>query len=1199
MSTAVSPGLPPPEFGRPATVSTSFPVEGMTCAACVRRVEKALAKVDGVADVTVNLATERASVNLDPAVATADSLNAAIEQAGYHAGQISIPKPRVSSLPVIQPGVVSAMAGSSELDDDPSALTLDIEGMTCAACVRRVEKALDKVEGVAAASVNLATERATVSLDPGATVDPADLVAAVGAAGYTATMPKPPVAVSTSADVSMEQTSAEAEEEARSARRDAELASTKRKALVSLGIGLAMMAAMYVPLPISERTLAPILLIAAAIVQVWAGRVFYEQAWLAAKHRTTNMNTLVAVGTSVAFGYSAFVTLWPQLADRWGLPYHLYYETAVIIIALILLGRWMEGKARKSTGDAIRALMGLQARTARVVRDGVETDIPIEQVVVGDVVRVRPGEKVPVDGTVLEGTSSLDEGMLTGESLPVTKRADDSVIGATINGTGTFLMRATRVGRDTVLAQIVRLVEDAQGSKAPMQRLADTIASIFVPIVLGVSVLTFFIWWIWGPSPILSYAIPAVVSVLVIACPCALGLAAPTAIMVGTGKAAELGVLVRGGEALEMAKAIDTIVLDKTGTITKGEPSLVAIETTGDADSDDLLRLVAAAEVGSEHPLGAAIVKAANGKGLTLPKASQFEAIAGHGIVATIDGQRVAVGNTALMARDGIAVDALEPVSYGLADSGATPMYAAVDGHLAGVLGVADTLKPGANETIGELKALGLDVWMVTGDNERTARAIAAKAGIVNVLAGVLPAQKAEKIRALQDDGRTVGMVGDGINDAPALAQADLGIAIGTGTDVAMSASDITLIGDDLKGIVTAIALSRRTVQTIRQGLFWAFAYNVVLIPVAMGILYPVFGILLSPVLAAAAMAMSSVSVVTNALRLRSFTRPTSAVEILHPPLGTRIREWGYLAGIALVALAIGAGALWLSDRAGMGVTDDGHGAMAADTEDDAHGAGSMDGMTMAADSVVSPSEAGVRVDFVANPSEIKAGESTRLSFRITDDASGQSITDLPLSHEKPMHLILVSGDLQQFQHIHPSLQDDGTYAVDVTLPENGTYALYDEFVQGDHTVLDEQQIVVGAASPVGTTLNPDISPKTVDGLTLSLAVPDQIVAGQATELKLTATANGEPVTTLQPYLAAAAHVAIVDEGATSFAHTHAEAANSASDSDHADGHDTASTFGPDLVVHHTFEQAGIYKIWVQVSYNGEVITVPFVIEAK
>jgi Cu+-exporting ATPase len=513
--------------------------------------------------------------------------------------------------------------------------------------------------------------------------------------------------------------------------------------------------------------------------------------------------------------------------------------------------------------------------------------------------------------------------MLTGESMPVEKRGGDEVVGATINQTGSFLFRATKVGRDTVLAQIVRLVEEAQGSKAPMQKLADNIASIFVPIVLAIAVLTFGIWAIWGPSPILSYAIPAVVAVLVIACPCALGLAAPTAIMVGTGKAAEFGILVRGGESLEMAKSIDTIILDKTGTITRGKPSVTAIETAGETGQDELLRLVAAAEAGSEHPLGRAIVTEAETRGINVPAMSGFEAVAGEGILAEVDGKRLAVGNLALMGRVGGDGSAFLTQANALADRGATAIYVATDGRVAGLIAVADKAKAEAAEAIAEMKALGLDVWMVTGDNERTARAVAREVGITNVLAGVLPSEKSAKVLELQARGRKVGMVGDGINDAPALAQADLGIAIGTGTDVAMAASDITLVGGDLRAIVSAIALSRRTVQTIRQGLFWAFAYNIVLIPVAMGILYPTWGILLSPVLAAAAMAMSSVSVVTNTLRLRGFRRPLSAREILHPRIQTRIRDWGYLAGIAIVALAIGAGALWLSDRAGMGVTAD------------------------------------------------------------------------------------------------------------------------------------------------------------------------------------------------------------------------------------------------------------------------------------
>ncbi|MGI8485726.1 MAG: heavy metal translocating P-type ATPase, partial [Thermomicrobiales bacterium] len=789
---------------------------------------------------------------------------------------------------------------------------------TCASCVRRVEKALGQVDGVAEASVNLATERARVISLPGKTIDPEVLTKVVEDAGYHARQVKPQH--SSNADlVSTE----EAEDAARVKARDRDLADMKRKSLVSLAVGIVMMVLMYVSLPISELTLAPILLIAATIVQVWAGRVFYEQAWIAARHRSTNMNTLVAVGTSVAYGYSAFVTLWPHLADRWQLPYHLYYESAVIIIALILLGRWMEARARQQTGEAIKSLMGLQAKTARVVRGATEIDIPLEQVQVGDHVRVRPGEKVPVDGVIVDGRSRLDESMLTGESMAVEKHAGDTVIGATINQTGSFVFKATKVGRDTVLAQIVRLVEEAQGSKAPIQRLADKIASIFVPIVLAVAVLTFAIWMLLGPSPVLSYAIPAVVAVLVIACPCALGLAAPTAIMVGTGKAAELGILVRGGDALEMARAIDTIVLDKTGTITRGKPAVTAIIVNDGFDENEVLRLTAGAEMQSEHPLGRAIVATATERGLLLPAIRDFDAIPGHGIVAFADDQSIAIGNLALMERDGINVQSLTAKAHELADDGATPMYVVIGGKPAGLIAVADTVKPESPEAIAELQALGLEVWMVTGDNEITARAIARQVGIENVLAGVLPAEKSAKIQELQASGKRVGMVGDGINDAPALAQAELGIAIGTGTDVAMAASDITLIGDDLRGIVSAIALSRRTVQTIKQGLFWAFAYNVVLIPVAMGALYPAFGILLSPVLAAAAMAMSSVSVVSNALRLRSFARPKSAREILHPPLQTRVREWGYLAGIAIIAILIGAGALWLSDRAGMGVTGD------------------------------------------------------------------------------------------------------------------------------------------------------------------------------------------------------------------------------------------------------------------------------------
>ena len=697
---------------------------------------------------------------------------------------------------------------------------------------------------------------------------------------------------------------------------------------MSLAIGVVMMLLMYLPLPIGMMTLAPMLLIAASVVQFWAGGIFYRATWAAAKHGAANMNTLVAVGTSVAYGYSAFVTLWPRAAADWGLPADLYFESAVIVIALILMGRWLEARAKRSTGEAIRALMGLQARTARVIRGGQELDVPLEQVVVGDRVRVRPGEKVPVDGTIVEGRSTLDESMLTGESLPVEKGPGDAVIGATINATGGFVFEAMRVGADTTLAQIVRLVEAAQGSKAPMQRLADTVSGYFVPAVLGLAALTFVGWLVLGPDPSTTIAITTTIAVLVIACPCALGLAAPTAIMVGTGKAAENGILIRGGEALEQAGRIDTIVLDKTGTLTQGRPAVTGIETTGPYAPDELLRLAAAVEVGSEHPLGEAIVAAARERQLPVPVTNDFASVTGQGVRATVEGHRVAVGNRRLLSDLGIDVRHLDERVQALAETGATPMHVVIDGAHAGIIAVADTIRPESAPAVAQLRALGLQVWMLTGDNRATAATIARQTGIANVLADVLPDQKAAKIEELQGQGRVVAMVGDGINDAPALARAELGIAIGTGTDVAIAASDITLIGGDLRGVITAIALSRRTVATIRQGLVWAFAYNIALIPLAMGALYPAFGILLTPIVAAAAMAMSSVSVVTNALRLRGFTRPATARAILHPPLRSRLADGGFLVAIALLALVIGAGAIWLGNA-----TDTGTGHAGAATE--------------------------------------------------------------------------------------------------------------------------------------------------------------------------------------------------------------------------------------------------------------------------
>jgi Cu+-exporting ATPase len=754
--------------------------------------------------------------------------------------------------------------------------TIPIEGMHCASCVSRVEVSLKKVPGVSKAAVNLATEQATVAFDP--QVSALDsLYQAIEDAGYH---PRPEAAEKPALQDEIHE-------------REERL--LWRKLLFAAAIGLILIVLgqyqrfpLVSDLPGAAITVTSFLL--ATPVQFWAGWQFYTGAWSRAKHLDADMNTLVAVGTSVAYLYSVVATFGPGLIESANVKAEVYFDTAAVIIALILFGRYLEAKAKGRTSAAIKRLVGLQAKTARVVREGQEFDIPIEQVVVGDTVIVRPGEKVPVDGVVLEGRSAVDESMITGESIPVEKNPGDEVIGATINKTGSFRLRATRVGKDSVLAQIVRLVQEAQGSKAPIQRLADVVAAYFVPAVIAAAAVTFVIWLIWGPAPALTYALLNAVAVLIIACPCALGLATPTAIMVGTGKGAESGVLIRGGESLETAHKINAIVFDKTGTITVGAPSLTDIVTAESWSEEELLRLAASAERGSEHPLGEAIVAAAEERGLEPAEARDFAALPGLGVQATVEGRRVLLGNLKLMEESGLPLDGLRGEGERLSAAGKTPMFVAVDGRPAGIAAVADTVKPGAAAAIARLKEMGIEVVMITGDNRHTAEAVARQVGVGRVLAEVLPPDKAQQVRLLQDEGKTVAMVGDGINDAPALAQADVGIAIGTGTDVAMEASDITLMRGDLDGVATAVALSKRTMLTIRQNLFWAFFYNVFLIPVAAGVLYPLFshtgvpGVLepffghygfLNPMLAAAAMALSSVSVMTNSLRLRGF-RPAA-----------------------------------------------------------------------------------------------------------------------------------------------------------------------------------------------------------------------------------------------------------------------------------------------------------------------------------
>ena len=796
-----------------ATARVSLNVLGMTCAACSARVEKGLRKLPGVQDANVNLAMERASVAYDPAQVKPEEMVAKIRDLGY---DVAIER-----------------------------VQLSLVGMTCANCAARIERGLNKLPGVQA-TVNFGAETAHVAYIAGV-VTPDDLVRKVKDLGYDAFLPQ------------------EAGAGAEQAAREAEIGRKRFLFGLSAALSLPLLASMIGHIVPTDNALIHWLgngwvqLALATPVQFYAGWQFYVDSYHNLKNRTANMSVLVALGTSAAYVYSLIAVLFPGLGID-----GLYFETSAILITLILLGKLLEAQAKGRTSAAIRKLLGLQPKTARVVRNGAEVDVPIAEVQVGDVIVVRPGEKIPVDGVVLEGRSTVDESMLTGESMPVEKGPGDQVVGATINRHGTFRFQATRVGRDTALAQIIRVVEEAQGSKAPIQRLADVVSAYFVPAVIGVALVTFAGWYVATGD--LTRALLNMTAVLVIACPCALGLATPTAIMVGTGRGAEHGILFKGGEHLERTHELDAVVLDKTGTITKGEPALTDVLPAEGVDADELLRIAAAAERGSEHPIAQAIGTGASARGLSVADAADFEAVPGHGIRAVVQGRTVLVGNRKWMRDNGLDPAPLEGELERLEEEGKTAMLTAIDGRLAGVVAVADTVKETSAEAVAMLKAMGLRVIMITGDNRRTARAIARAVGIAeeDVLAEVLPEEKASAVKRLQEQGLRVAMVGDGINDAPALATADVGIAVGTGADVAIEAADVTLMRGDLRGIVAAIRLSRATMGKIRQNLFWALVYNTIGIPFA------AFG-LLSPIIAGAAMAFSSVSVVTNSTLLMRY----------------------------------------------------------------------------------------------------------------------------------------------------------------------------------------------------------------------------------------------------------------------------------------------------------------------------------------
>lgn len=1104
-------------------------ITGMTCAACANRIEKGLNKLEGVSEATVNFAIEQASVTYNPAKVGLPQIEQKIQDLGY--------------------------------DTVKEAVDFQISGMTCAACATRIEKGLNKMPGVSKANVNLALETARVEFSP-SEVSIGDMIRKVDQLGYKAAVK-------------------EGQKDAGEQRKKA-IKTQQIKLLASVILSLPLLWAMVGHFSFTSWIWAPELfmnpwfqLALATPVQFIIGKQFYVGAYKALRNGSANMDVLVALGTSAAYFYSLFLTMkWALDAQAMHAP-DMYYETSAVLITLIVLGKLLEALAKGRSSEAIKSLMSLQAKTALVVRNGQEVNIPIEQVAAGDVIIVKPGEKVPVDGEVLEGSSSVDESMLTGESIPVEKRQGDPVIGATMNKNGVLRIRATKVGKETALAQIIKVVEEAQGSKAPIQRIADVISGIFVPIVVGIAVITFLIWYFGADPGNFSGALEKTIAVLVIACPCALGLATPTSIMAGSGRAAELGVLFKGGEHLELAQKVTTVVLDKTGTVTKGKPELTDVIVAGSMSEHEFLSLVGAAETNSEHPLAEAIVAGVQARNISLPRTDTFEAVPGYGIRAVIQGRELLVGTRKLMAMNGVLVDnASEPMTR-LEEEGKTAMLVSIDGKYSGLVAVADTIKETSKQAVARIKQLGLEVIMITGDNERTAKAIAKQVGIDQVLAEVLPEGKAAEVKKLQQTGRIVAMVGDGINDAPALATADIGMAIGTGTDVAMEAADITLMRGDLNSIPDAIFMSRKTMQNIKENLFWALGYNVIGIPVA------ALGYL-APWVAGAAMAMSSVSVVLNALDLQ---KQKIVYETDNGGLWMK-RILYILVLIAAVLITYISTKNYYSAKTADPMTappsqgEHGHGGAPSTPNSGAShehpaGAGSAGETTIKADDV--------KAIWTIGDGHAHSKQDTLIKIQFEKD--GKPIEKFDVSHEQMLHLIVVSKDLSFFNHIHPEYRGNGVFEITTQFPAGGDYKLIADIVPTGGSAMSKMNWThIEGEAATQQSIQPDTDfTKSVDGKQVTLTF-DQLAAGK--ELNLNFTIKDEktkaPITNLQPYLGAVGHVVILTEDTEQYLHVHPLDEKAA---------------GPDAKFMTTFPKSGVYKIWGQFKHNDKVFTVPFVVK--